>query len=162
LLPARFAWLSRNFAIVFVRETSFAATAFVSGAFTARTAIAAFILITVAATAVAATAAAWSARSAPACFFGARFVHFDISATHIFAVESCDCSCRFGVVDHFDEAETAGFSGFAIHGDVNASKLAKGFEESFQISGGGLEAHVADKQVLHTVSLRTNFLGEAV
>jgi hypothetical protein len=160
LLPARLAWLSRYFAVVFIRETAFAAPAFVSAAFAAWAAIATAIAAAVAATTIAATSGtAWAAA---ARFFGTSFVHFDISAAHVFSVESCNRRRRFRVIDHFDEAEAAGFSRFAIHRNVNTSELAEGFEQSFQISGGGLEAHVADKQVLHTVSLRANFLGKAV
>jgi hypothetical protein len=147
-LPARFAWLTRDIAIVFVRKTSLSAAALVAAALAARTSIIAFISAVTAA-AVTTTAAARTA----AGFLGTRFIYFYISAAHVFAVESRDGSRRFRVVDHFDETKTAGPASLAIHGHMNASQLAEGFEQRFQISRGSLETHVADEEVLHAVSL---------
>src|ERR1700675_2393790 len=99
LLPARLARLTRDFAIIFVRESFFAAAGTIPAARSAAVAAA----ITAAATTVtaaaptAATAATRSARSAAAGFgFRAGFVYFQIAASDVFAVQRCDGFCCFG------------------------------------------------------------------
>jgi hypothetical protein len=147
LLPARLARLARDFAIILVRESFFAAATGVAAAGTA--AIAAIVIF--AATAAAITAAAtWAARTAAAGFrFRASFVNFQITSADIFAVEGGDSFGCFGIVGHFDETETARASGLAIGGDVYAGELAEGLEESAEIFRGGLKAHIPDKEVFH-------------
>src|SRR5580704_2734358 len=133
LLPARLARLTRDFAIILVRES------FLAAATTAASV-----------TAAAATTTTWTARSAAAGFrFRTCFIHFQIAAAYVFAVERCDGFRCFGVVGHFDETETTRAAGLAIGGDVHAGELAEGLEERAQILRGGLKAHVADKEILH-------------
>src|SRR5271155_727040 len=147
LLPARLARLARDFAIILVGESFFAAATGVAAAGTA--AIAAIVIF--AATAAAITAAAtWAARTAAAGFrFRAGFVNFQITSADIFAVEGGDSVGCFGIVGHFDETETARASSLAIGGDVYAGELAEGLEESAEIFRGGLKAHIPDKEVFH-------------
>jgi hypothetical protein len=147
LLPARLARLTRDFAIILVRESFFAATAGIAAAWAA--AVAAAITAT-AATISAAAATTWAARTTAAGFgFRAGFIYFQIAAADVFAVESCDSFGSFGVVGHLDETETARATGLAIGGDVHAGELAEGLEERAKIVRGGLKAHIADKEILH-------------
>jgi hypothetical protein len=151
VLPARLARLTRDFAIILVRESFFFATAGVAATGTA--AIAA--TITAAATtlsAAAPAATARAARSAAGFRFRASFVYLQIAATDVFAVESCNGFGCFGVIGHFDETETARASGLAIGGDVDAGELAEGLEERAEIVRGGLKAHIANKEILHVES----------
>jgi hypothetical protein len=145
LLPARLARLTRDFAIIFVRESFFAPAATVSAI---ASAVSAAIATTISAAVPA--AAPWAARTAAAGFgFRASFVDFQIAAADVFAVQGRDGFGCFGIVGHFDETETAGPAGLAIGGDVHAGELAERLEKSAQILCGGLKAHIADKEILH-------------
>jgi hypothetical protein len=143
LLPARLARLTRDFAIIFVRES------FLAAATTAAIAAAGASTVAAAVTAAAPTAATWSARSAAGFGFRAGLIYFQIAAADVFAVERRDGFRRFGVVGHFDETEAARAAGLAIGGYVHAGELAEGLKESAKIFCGGLKAHVADKEILH-------------
>src|SRR5580704_11736342 len=84
LLPSRLTRCSRRAAIIFIRESATAPAS-------------------TAATRTAAPAAA--ARAASAAFgLRARFVHFQIAAAEIFAVERGDRLCGFVIVRHFNES----------------------------------------------------------
>src|SRR5580698_3866267 len=110
VLPARLARLARDFAIIFVRESFFAAAAAVAAARTAG--VAAIVIFAATITAATAAATTWAARTAAARFgFGTGFVNFQIATADIFAVERGDCFRCFSVVGHFDETEAAGASG---------------------------------------------------
>src|SRR5271154_111804 len=151
LLPARLARLTRDFAIIFVRESFFAAAASVPAA--RASAIAAIVIFAATATAVTATTAAAAARTtrtAAAGFrFRACFIYFQIATADVFAVESRDGFRCFSVIRHFHETEAARPTGLAIGGHVHARELAEGLEERAQILRGRLKAHVADKEILH-------------
>src|SRR5208282_3291051 len=116
LLPARLARLPRDFAIIFVRESFFAAAASVPAA--RASAIAAIVIFAATATTIStATTAAttWAARTAAAGFrFRACFIHFQIAAADVFAVESRDGFRCFSVIRHFHETEAARPTGLAI------------------------------------------------
>jgi hypothetical protein len=151
VLPARLARLTRDFAIILVRESFFFATAGVAATRTAAIAAA----ITAAATTLAAPAPAATTRSArtSAGFrFRACFVYLQIAAADVFAVQSCNGFGCFGVIGHFDKTETARASGLAIGGDVDAGELAEGLEERAEVVRGGLKAHIANKKILHVDS----------
>src|SRR5277367_5772684 len=124
VLPARLARLTRDFAIIFVGESFLAAAASVPAARTARTAAAGFR-------------------------FRTGFIHFQIAAADVFAVERRDGFRCFSVVRHFHETEAARAAGLAIGGDVHTRELAERLEERAEIFRGGLKAHVANKQILH-------------
>jgi hypothetical protein len=146
LLPARLARLARDFAIILVRESFFATAAGIAASRAA--AVAAVVIFTAAITAAA--AATWAARTAAAGFrFRTGFVNFQVAAADIFAIQRRDRFGSFGIIGHFDEAETTRASGLAIGSDVHASELAERFEERAQIVRGGLKAHIADKEVFH-------------
>jgi hypothetical protein len=152
LLPARLARLTRDFAIILVRESFFSAATAIAAARTS--AVAAIVIFAATAATISAaaatTSATRSARAAAARFrFRARFVYFQIAATYVFAVERCDRFRRFGVVGHFDETETTRAAGLAIGGDVHAGELAERLEERAEIFRGGLKAHVTDEEILH-------------
>src|SRR3984885_2914982 len=151
VLPARLARLTRDFAIILVRESFFFATAGVAATGTAAIAVA----ITAAASTLSAAAPAATtraARTAAGFRFRASFVYLQIAATDVFAVESCNGFGCFGVIGHFDETEAARASGFAIGGDVDAGELAEGLEERAEIVGGGLRDYFAPKKILHVDS----------
>jgi hypothetical protein len=127
-LPARFARRARRAAIILVRESA-AATA--------------------AAGTTAAAAAAAARTSSTAFGLGARFVHLQVAAAEIFAVERGDGLGGFVVIRHFNESETAGAAGLAVHYDVNARDLTEGLKQRLQIALGGLKTHISNKQILH-------------
>jgi hypothetical protein len=150
-LPARLARLARDFAIIFVRESFFAAAA--AGIATRASGVAAIVILTTTATAIAAaTAATWAARTAAAGFFRPGFVDFEVAAADVFAVERGDGFGCLGIVGHFDETEAAGTAGFAIGGDVHAGELAEGLEQRAEVVCRSLKAHIADKEIFHGVS----------
>jgi hypothetical protein len=66
-----------------------------------------------AATAAARTTGAAIAAAATATRTFLRFVHTEWTTTHVFAVESLNCTSRIRT-RHFDEAEAARTAGFAI------------------------------------------------
>src|SRR5271156_1484427 len=138
-LPTRLAGLTRNLAVILVRK-SFTATAASTAVSAAATTIAAR-----------ATVARAAARTAWAGGFGlgTSFVNLQIATTEIFAVESSNGLGRFSVVDHFHEAEAAGFAGFAIGSNMNARQLPERLEQCFEIRSSGLKTHVANKKILH-------------
>lgn len=140
MLPARLARLARGFAIILMRKLFLATAAAPASAITAT---------------ISATTAASAAGTARAAGFGLgpRFVNFQIASAEILAIESGDGFGGFVVILHFNETEPASPAGFAVCGNVDASELAKRLEERAQVCGGGLKAHVAYKQVLHTGSL---------
>src|SRR5271154_22808 len=74
VLPARFARLTRDFAIIFVGESFFAAAA--SGIAARASGVAAIVIFAATAAAITATAAAGAAWTAGAGFFRAGFVNF--------------------------------------------------------------------------------------
>jgi hypothetical protein len=151
VLPARLARLTRDFAIILVRESFFFATAGVAATGTA--AIAAAITAAATTLSTAAPAAATrSARTASGFRFRASFVHLQIAAADVFAVQSCNGFGCFGVIGHFDEAETARASGFSIGRDVDPGELAEGLKERAEIVRGGLKAHIANEEILHVDS----------
>src|SRR5271170_148964 len=151
LLPARLARLTRDFAIILVRESFLAAAARVPAAGTS--AIAAIVIFAATAatvTAAATAAAARTARTAAAGFrFRTGFIHFQIAAADVFAVERRDGFRCFSVIRHFHESEAARAAGLAIGGDVHTRELAERLEERAEIFRGGLKAHVANKEILH-------------
>src|ERR1700680_1529598 len=135
VLPARLARLARRFAIILVGEASAPAAS--------------------ATTAGVAAAAFW-----PAAFFpGARFVYLQVAPANLFAVETGDGFGGFGVIGHFHESKAAGPAGLAVGGNVNACDLAERLEERTQVALGGLETHVANKQILHSLSLLKSVRG---
>src|ERR1700735_932593 len=137
-LPTRLARLTGYLAVILVRKP-FTAPA-------APTAVSAATTITTRA-AIAGTAARTT--RAAGFRFRASFVHLQIAPAWIFAVESSDSLGCIGVVHHFHEAKTAGFSGFAVSGDVDTRQLAKRLEQRLEIRCSGLKTHVADKKILH-------------
>src|SRR5271167_3858255 len=139
VLPARFARLPRDFAIIFVRES------FLAPATTIATARASAV-----ATISAAPAATTRTTRAAAGFgFGPSFIYFQVTSANIFAVEGCDCFGRFGVVGHFHESEAACATGFAVGGHVHTRELAEGLKQRTKIFRCGLKAHVAYEQIFH-------------
>ena len=147
-LPARLARLARDFAIIFVRESFFAAAA--AGIATRASGVAAIVILTTTATTIAAaTAATWAARTAAAGFFRPGFVDFEVAAADVFAIERGNGFGCLGIVGHFDETEAAGTASLAIGGDVHAGELAEGLEECAEVVCRSLEAHIADKEILH-------------
>ena len=142
LLPARLARLARDFAIIFVRESFFAAAA--TGIAARASGVAAIIIFT--ATTGATT---WAARTAAAGFFRPGFVDFEVAAADVFAIERGNGFGCLGIIGHFDETEAAGTASLAIGGDVHAGELAEGLEECAEVVCRSLEAHIADKEILH-------------
>src|SRR4029077_2614968 len=135
MLPARLARLASRFAIILIGEAAALATA--------------------ATTAGVAAAAPWPAAFLP----GARFVHLQIAPAHLFAVETGNGLGGFGIIGHFDKSKAACPAGFAVGGDVNAGDLTERLEERAQVALGGLETHVANKQILHSLSLLKSMPG---
>src|ERR1700733_1698921 len=127
-LPARLARLAGSLAIIFVRES--AATAAISAA-------------------TAATTPAAAARRSPAFGLGASFVHLQITTPDLFSIKAGDCLRRFFIIRHFHKSEAARPAGLPVHRHVNARDLPKSFEQFAQFAFGGLEIHIANKQVLH-------------
>src|SRR5271155_4446058 len=151
VLPARLARLTRDFAIIFVRESFLAAAATIAAVTSAVAAAIAAAAASVPAAAPA--AAAWAARTAAGFRFRARFVHFQIAAADVLAVQGRDGLGRFGVVGPFHKAEATRAAGLAIGGDVHACELPERLKERAQIVRGGLKAHVAHKKIFHCDSL---------
>src|SRR5215470_1384276 len=125
-LPARFARLSSRFAVIFIRES------------------------TAAATTAGASAAAIAARGALA--LGSRFVDFEAAASHFFSVESGNRLRCLSIIGHFHESKTARPACLAIRDHVNAPDLPKSLEQRLQIGLRGLKTHVPYKNAFHSPS----------
>jgi hypothetical protein len=150
VLPARFAWLPGTVTIVLGREPPTLA-----GISTAATAAAIAVAVAIpvkspaAATAAATAASSRPATTATGCGFGPRLIHFQRTPADFLAVQAGHGLGGFGIVGHFDKRESAGASGFAVHGDMDASDLTERFKEGAQLRFRRLKIHVPDKHVLH-------------
>src|SRR4029077_10948880 len=121
-LPAGLARAARGFAIILFRDALSAPAA------------------------SAATTGTWAA--APWCFW-ARFVHFKVASTQLFAVQAGNGFGSFVVIGHFEKGKAAGSPGFPIHNQVNARHLSERLEQVAQFSFRGVKAHVTHKKILH-------------
>ncbi len=97
--------------------------------------------------------AAASRRSAAAALLGASLVHLQISPSDVFSIETCNRFCGLCVIGHFHEREAAGPACFPVHRDVYTRHLSKGLEELAQLAFGCLKTHIANKEILHVISL---------
>jgi hypothetical protein len=133
-LPARLSRLARGFAIIFVgKPIPPAATALTAPSTVAATAA---ISAATAAAGTPATTTAWSSKSTgtraarrSTFSLGTCFIHFQITPTGLFAVQTRDRLRCFFVIRHFHKRETTSPARFAIHGHVHARHLPKGLEQ---------------------------------
>src|SRR6218665_196992 len=96
-----------------------------------------------AATAPGATTEAAAARSAG--FHGAGFVDHQITAAEVLAMHALDRGLRLCVAAHFDQTQTLGAAGVALHhalGAADRAVLAEGLLQVFVAKGIGQIAHV--------------------
>jgi hypothetical protein len=117
--------------------------------FAPRSAIAA---ATCAATTAAGTESATTAAettAATAAFPWTRFVHIDLPAADIGAVESRNRAFRFAVIRHLHEPETARTSGIAIRDEADAFHRTVSFEQSPNTRFRCAEIQIAYENILH-------------
>jgi hypothetical protein len=107
-------------------------------------------------TAATATAAAVAAATTPtatpstatAAFLRTGFVHGESTAILHLPIQAFNGSLSFLVRFHFDETESFGATGIAIHDYLSRTNAAKRSEHRFQVSVGYLVSQVADIQSL--------------
>lgn len=96
-----------------------------------------------------------TATTTAAVFARLGFVDLEVSPHVVLAVEGGD-GCATGIfILHFDEAEAAGASGFAIGDEVDFFHRAMGFEESANIAFRGIEGEITDIYIEHQTKILT-------
>ncbi len=160
-LPARFPWLPRGFAIIFIGKAISPAPA----AFTRTSAISAAPAISSATTTAARTPApaAALAGKAPAATrtrstrrsafaLWPRFIHFQITSAGFLTIKPSNRLRRFRVVRHFHESKSARPAGFTIHGHMHARYLTERLKQRTKIALRRLKIHVPNKKTFHVAS----------
>jgi hypothetical protein len=160
-LPARFPWLPRGFAIIFIGKAISPAPA----AFTRTSAIAAAPAVSSATTTTARTpapAAALASKASAATrtrstrrsafTLRPRFIYFQIASAGFLAIQTSDRLGRFRIVRHFHESESARPARFAIHGHMHARYLTERLKQRTKIALRRLKIHVPNKKTFHVAS----------
>src|SRR3970282_1951462 len=81
-----------------------------------------------------------------------------VAPANLFSVESRNrLGCLF-VIGHFHKSKAAGPTSVSVRRYVDACDLPERFEQRPQIAFRSLETHVADKQILHSLSLLNSLL----
>ncbi len=96
-----------------------------------------------------------TATTAAAVFARLGFVDLEVSPHVVLAVEGGDGRATGIFSLHFDEAEAAGASGFAIGDEVDFFHCAVGFEECANIAFGGIEGEITDIYIEHQTKFLT-------
>ena len=92
----------------------------------------------------AAEAAAEAAGAGRTRLHGACFVHDQITAATVLAVQALDSGLCFGIAAHFHKAEALGTAGVTLHHDLGAADIAKFAESLLQIVVAERVRQVAD------------------
>jgi hypothetical protein len=100
-------------------------------------------IATAVSTAVAATTVSAAAAATATVVTGTRFVHGEVTAIEILAMESGDRGFAFGGAAHRDEPEAAGATAGAIHHNDGISDGAKALEGVLETVFGGVEGKIS-------------------
>jgi hypothetical protein len=87
--------------------------------------------------------------AATAAFPRTGFVHIDLPAANIGAVESRNSALRLAVIRHLHESETARTPGIAIRNKADAFHRTVRFEQSPNTRFGCAEIQIAYENILH-------------
>jgi hypothetical protein len=86
--------------------------------------------------------------------FRTGFVHIDGPAPEHGSVEGSDGAVRFGGIRHFDEGKSARLAGVAVADQADPIDHTVLFEKRAYGFLGDTEIQVANKNILHLISLR--------